>query len=358
MWQTRPVCSHAVDTRYRADRNHSLVRSLVAPDVSQEVDRVISRAMAKDPDFRFPSAGDFGRAALAAATGTTVAEPEHTVATGEAAPATEPAPPPAVSESTIEGAEVRPTAPPSTVEASAAQPTAPSSEPPDESPTAAAAPSKPRRPARAGGRRRLAALAGVLAVGAAVAVGIIALTGGGGGDAKSSSATGGGGGSKTSPDNGGGGQSGNALDDIKFETFSANGFTVDVPKGWATVAEEISIGENVTWTALASPDDQMNVQVQYTGPEPPTEAAEGARDERQRDDRYQELTFEETTVGGRDAVLYGYVHSEPEAHGLPAIPETTVFNYYFEDGGFAWRTRAAVSTSEPDSANLAKGIAT
>src|SRR5215211_3423553 len=148
--------------------------SAVVPGVSQEVDRVISRAMAKDPDFRFPSAGDFGRAALAAATGTTVAEPEHTVATGEAAPATEPAPPPAVSESTIEGAEVRPTAPPSTVEASAAQPTAPSSEPPDESPTAAAAPSKPRRPARAGGRRRLAALAGVLAVGAAVAVGIIA----------------------------------------------------------------------------------------------------------------------------------------------------------------------------------------
>jgi serine/threonine protein kinase len=50
------------------------------------LDPVIRRAMAKDPARRFPSAGDLGRAAVAAARGEAVTEPEHVVAAGEAAP--------------------------------------------------------------------------------------------------------------------------------------------------------------------------------------------------------------------------------------------------------------------------------
>jgi serine/threonine protein kinase len=50
------------------------------------LDPVISRAMAKDPADRYPSAGDLGRAALAATRGEAVTEPEHTVGAGEAAP--------------------------------------------------------------------------------------------------------------------------------------------------------------------------------------------------------------------------------------------------------------------------------
>jgi hypothetical protein len=42
--------------------------------------------MAKDPARRFPSAGDLGRAAVAATRGEAVTEPEHVVAAGEAAP--------------------------------------------------------------------------------------------------------------------------------------------------------------------------------------------------------------------------------------------------------------------------------
>ena len=49
------------------------------------LDPVIRRAMAKDPGDRFPSAGDLGRAALAATRGEAVTEPEHAVGTGEAA---------------------------------------------------------------------------------------------------------------------------------------------------------------------------------------------------------------------------------------------------------------------------------
>jgi serine/threonine-protein kinase len=53
----------------------------------REFDAVIRRALAKHPEDRYPSAGDLGRAALAAAAGEHVTVEERTVATGAAAPA-------------------------------------------------------------------------------------------------------------------------------------------------------------------------------------------------------------------------------------------------------------------------------
>jgi Protein kinase domain/Domain of unknown function (DUF4440) len=49
-------------------------------------DRVFARALQKDPEHRYPSAGDLGRAALAAARGEAPTEEERTVARGPAAP--------------------------------------------------------------------------------------------------------------------------------------------------------------------------------------------------------------------------------------------------------------------------------
>ena len=54
----------------------------------QGFDRVMARALAKDPADRYPSAGDLGRAALAAARGESVTEAERSVAIGPAAPST------------------------------------------------------------------------------------------------------------------------------------------------------------------------------------------------------------------------------------------------------------------------------
>jgi serine/threonine protein kinase len=55
------------------------------PELAGSFDAVVGRAMAKDPADRFPSAGDFGRACLAAANGESVTEPERSVAVGAAA---------------------------------------------------------------------------------------------------------------------------------------------------------------------------------------------------------------------------------------------------------------------------------
>ena len=59
--------------------------SAFAPQVPQELDEVVIRALSKEPDDRYPSAGDLGRAALAAVGAGTVTLPERTVATGAAA---------------------------------------------------------------------------------------------------------------------------------------------------------------------------------------------------------------------------------------------------------------------------------
>jgi serine/threonine protein kinase len=59
----------------------------VRPDLPPDLEDVIRTAMAKDKNDRYPSAGDLGQAALAAAGGQRRASQWSVVATGEAAPA-------------------------------------------------------------------------------------------------------------------------------------------------------------------------------------------------------------------------------------------------------------------------------
>jgi len=142
--------------------------SLYAPALPMALDDVVIRAMSKVPGDRYPSAGDLGRAAVAALSGERPALAERTVATGAAAIAESP---------------------------SLEPPTAPASrgdEPPlgQEAETARLSDSKPSLPSLAGsaGRRRLLVLAGVTAI-VAFVLAVVAL--GGGGDPDPPAVTGG-----------------------------------------------------------------------------------------------------------------------------------------------------------------------
>src|SRR4051812_49863267 len=88
------VLYHALTGRapYAADSDEAMMWSHLHADPPRmegapaAFDPVIRRALAKDPGDRYPSAGDLGRAALAAAGESVAAAPERQVARGPAAP--------------------------------------------------------------------------------------------------------------------------------------------------------------------------------------------------------------------------------------------------------------------------------
>jgi len=134
--------------------------SLYAPGVSMALDDVVVRAMSKQPDDRYPSAGDLGRAATAALSGAPVTVPEHTVATGAAA--------------TVETEMLSPT-----------PPTQESPPPPAATGRLTPEPSEPAtEPNVVGPRRRPLLIGGALVAILAVVIAAIALSGSGGGGDK------------------------------------------------------------------------------------------------------------------------------------------------------------------------------
>jgi protein kinase-like protein len=180
--------------------------SQVIPSLPKEFDEIVQRAMAKDPDDRFLSAGDIGRATLAAASGQRVSRAQRNVARGEAAPKgaapVGAVPPPKVEEESkpeaaqavpepgeaVAGRDRRAEAEAQTSRAGAATP-APGglAAPAGETALAGAepAPQKPAQPPRPTGRTRRPPLplviGGVVAVAVVAVVAVVVLGGGGGG---------------------------------------------------------------------------------------------------------------------------------------------------------------------------------
>jgi streptogramin lyase len=172
----------------------------VAPQLPAPLDAALRRAMAKDPGDRFLSAGDLGRAGMAAVEGQAPTRAERSVATGEAAPTgvganaaptTAGQAPPDAAAATVLGEAAAPTGAPNvppTGPAAAPAGWGPGGAPPvPGGPQAPPAGWPPAAPAAAPARRKsrlplIAAVAGgVLALAAIVAV-IVLATGGGGGE--------------------------------------------------------------------------------------------------------------------------------------------------------------------------------
>ena len=160
----------------------------VRADIPDAFEDVIERGMAKKPEDRYPSAGDLGRAAQAAAAGGQATQVERSVATGDAAPGqampppvvSMPAPPTGVSSSPAPtaGPSAPAAPPPPPGYAPPPPPPGPPTPPPQWSPTAPGSapgtggPGKNRTPLIIG-----AVIAAVLVIGVVAA---LALSGGGG----------------------------------------------------------------------------------------------------------------------------------------------------------------------------------
>lgn len=318
--------------------------SSVAQSVPPQLDAVVGRALEKEPDQRYLSAGDLGRAALAALTGSTIGEPERTVATGEAAPVIVPVETPTVpSEPLAETATAAPAADASSQASTGAiEEAPPATGAPEPAPTEPTPPpAAPRERATGGGRRGWVAWIAGVAVVAGLAVFGITQLGGGNGDG------GNGGGSKASG--------------IEFVPFNqATAFTVDVPKGWAPPRPDLVERELPTAikTELVSPDEDGNATIAQQGVRPLDEVVSKALRERQSEADAGGFTLdplsrgESKTINGHEALMFGYQWKEP------GIGRASVFNYAFNDGDSGWRTRAAIKGESPRSVKEARKIAT
>jgi len=224
------------------------------PDLPEAFETVLARALEKDPDERYQSAGDLGRAALAAAAGSPLPKTERLVAAGAAAPED----PEAAEATTVERDPPPPTRaggaagestvfePPTGRSGAASQETALESPTIERDEGPAAAPPAPKRSRPRG----LLIGAGVVAVGAVVA----ALAFGGGDD--------GGGGKKSDDGGGGGGSAATQTAAIPESKLTANpSFESDL-SNW----DSFNIGlERVE--ADDAPDGSAVAQVSLTGSE-------------------------------------------------------------------------------------------
>jgi hypothetical protein len=272
--------------------------STLIPGTAPLFDAVVQRALAKEPAGRFPSAGDLGRAALAAAAGQANTVPERSVAAGGAALITHPgaAPPGPPSPSPPTGATQRlaPSRP-------APIPTAAPVPPP--APVAAAPAAPPRSP-----WPWILACAALLAVAGAVAALIAsgALDGGSDGGQQAATVTVR---DQVAPAPQEEPQPEEPVQepepappaDTGTETYSSASYSAEYPSGWLLVDDDVSKGA-YTETKFESPDGTATVVIDRTpgAPLDPREAAEGVEADTSQTSGYRRVRFAPVTLGGRE----------------------------------------------------------
>jgi hypothetical protein len=286
-----------------------------------ELDAVVARALAKDPEERFTSAGDLGRAAVAAAAGERVTSPERTVAAGEAAPVTRAAPPPTAGRG---AATTRAAGAP--VEVGGVEATA-------------------AAPATDGARRRRRTALVALGVAAAAAIAIALVTGliGGGDEPRTAVGPASEGGGEA-PD-GGGGAPGADEPRAGFETLDAGPYTVEVPKAWEVLSVDGPASDPaVRRTELSSPSGAARFAINRR-PElaaSPAEQAQAAEQDVLGEPGYERLRFEPATIGGRETFLWEFRITDDELGPARATA------YFLAEEGGAYRIQTTATEDDPE----------
>ncbi|MEA2441111.1 MAG: hypothetical protein QOH76_2535 [Thermoleophilaceae bacterium] len=300
--------------------------SQLVPAVGTAFDGAIERALAKLPDDRYPSTGDLGRAALAAAQGQRSTVPERSVAAGSAALLTQPraGAPPTTPAAQQTGLTARLPAPPTQYQQP--QPGSAYAPAPQYSPSSHASPRSPspKWPV-------IAVCATILALGGAA----IALAAAGvfSSDSKpagpipttviiqnpavtSVQPT-------TPPDNTPvpttpppSNPSGNA-------TYSAGTYAAEYPAGWSIVEDDVDKGA-YTETKFQSPTGSAAVLIDRTAGAPldPQVEAEGVEVETAKTPGYQRVSFAPTILGGK-----------PGFEWVFDLPSGRRFDYFTNAGG-------------------------
>jgi serine/threonine protein kinase len=249
------------------------------PSVPREFDEVVARALARNPADRYPSAGDLGRAATAAAQGGRNVEPERTVAQGAAA--------------------VSPTEPLPTAALPATQRLHPPAEP-----ATRALPRSAKRSSR--GRWALIVAAGVAGLAASAAVAVVLLAQGGGKtEVRTVARTVTESEPASPPQQEPEGRSSSAIPPL--EAFNGNLYTAQVPVGWIpeAIEKEIAGRFESKWRNPGEASTSLLIDSQlHRSNTTAIEDAESVRAQTSQSSDYREISFEPTTLQGLSAARW------------------------------------------------------
>jgi serine/threonine protein kinase len=284
--------------------------SQLVPGMPIAFDGVIDRALAKLPGNRYPSAGDLGRAALAAAQGQHSTAPERSVAAGGAALITQPRGGPTVAAAPAPADQTGPTA------RLPAQPPPPAPPPQQQWVTAPPPPQQqwsaapPQQPRSGSPWLIVAAVAAVLAVAGAAAA-LVAT--GAFKSSKNSAAT-------VTVESPAAAPSAEPAATVTTPappaestppaetgtaTYTAGTYAADYPAGWAIVEDDVDKGA-YTETKFQSPDGSAAVLIDRTPGSPldPPLEAQGVEVDTARTPGYRRLVFHRTTLGGKPGFVW------------------------------------------------------